>query len=169
MYDSITPSSIPAGATMVAGYVDGWYANMPAMASRFPSAVRVPIAVFAHTDDGIVLDVETGDATPAQATGWVQMRRSHGVDPTVYCDSSTWPAVRAAFQAAGVPEPHYWIAEYDGVPTIPAGAIAKQYKSTDPWDISAVADYWPGVDPPPPPPAPAPASLDSRRLDEEIR
>jgi hypothetical protein len=175
MYDGITAADLPADATMVAGYVDGLYANMPALAARFPSASRIGIAVFAHTDDGIVLDVETGDATPAQAPGWVVMRRSHGLDPTVYCNTDTWPAVRQAFAAAGVPEPHYWIAQYDGVATIPAGAVAKQYESAGPWDVSVVADYWPGVDPlPPPPPPPAPAPVpppvaDRRRLDEEVR
>lgn len=149
MYDSINPSSIPVDAALVAGYVDGLYRNMDALAARFPNALRVPIAVFPSTDDGLVLDVETGDATPAQAPGWVQMRRAAGVDPTVYCNTDTWPAVRAAFQAAGVSEPHYWIAQYDGVAAIPAGAIAKQFESTDPWDLSVVADYWPGVDPAP--------------------
>jgi hypothetical protein len=172
MYDGITPSNLPAGAAMVAGYVDGWYANMTEMAARFPGATRVGIAVHASTDDGIVLDVETGDASPSQAPGWVVMRRSHGLDPSVYCNTDTWPAVRAAFAAAGVPEPHYWIAQYDNAAVIPAGAIAKQYQETDPWDVSVVADYWPGVDPvpaPPPPPPPAPAPFDRRRLDEEIR
>ncbi|MFE9421662.1 hypothetical protein ACFYNO_01730 [Kitasatospora sp. NPDC006697] len=171
MYDSVSPSSIPAGAPMVAGYVDGRYANLTALAARFPSAVRVAIAVFASTDAGVVLDVENGDATPAQAPGWVRMRRSHGVDPTVYCNTDTWPAVRQAFAAAGVAAPHYWIAQYDGVAAIPAGAVAKQYRSTDSWDLSIVADYWPGVDPAPvQAPVPAPARpMDRRRLDEEVR
>ena len=46
----------------------------------------------------------------------------------MYCSLSTWPAVRSAFSSAGVDEPHYWIAHYDGDPTIPDGAIAKQYR-----------------------------------------
>src|SRR5207249_6099906 len=36
-------------------------------------------------------------------------------------------SVRLAFAAQRVAEPYYWIASYDGDPTIPAGAIAKQY------------------------------------------
>jgi hypothetical protein len=94
--------------------------------------------------------VETGDATPAQAPGWVKARRAAGADPTVYCSASLWPTVRAAFTAAGVAQPHYWIAHYDGDPTIPAGAVAKQYvdppNSGGHWDLSAVAGHWPGVD-----------------------
>lgn len=146
MYDAVTPSNIPPGAMMVAGYVDGDYANMGAMAARFPHAIRVGIAARASTNAGTVLDVEKGDATPAQAPGWVQMRRAAGVDPTVYCNSSTWPAVKAAFAAAGVRPPHYWIAKYDGNPAIPAGAVAKQYSNPGPFDLSAVADVWPGID-----------------------
>ncbi|MDH6116923.1 hypothetical protein ABH930_000342 [Kitasatospora sp. GAS204A] len=149
MYDAVTAANVPAGATLVAGYGDGYYQNVAAFRARFPGATVVEIAVFAHDDLGQVLDVETGDATPAQAPGWVQMRRAAGVDPTVYCDTSTWPAVRSAFQSAGVAEPHYWIAQYDNNPTIPAGAIAKQYQDPGPYDLSSVADYWPGVDPTP--------------------
>jgi hypothetical protein len=166
MYDGITVSNLPAGAPLYAGYVDGLYANVSELRRRFPGTVVVPIAVFAHTDDGLVLDVETGDATPAQAPGWVVMRRHHGVDPTVYCNSSTWASVRAAFAAAGVPEPHYWIAQYDGNPSIPSGAIAKQYRSAAGWDASAVADYWPGVDPAQTPTSAPPAQTQEDPMDQ---
>jgi len=134
---------------MVAAYVDGHYANIGAMKLRFPHALLVPIAVFASTNAGIVLDVEKGDATPGQAPGWVVKRRKAGVDPTVYCSESLWPTVRQSFHSLHVPEPHYWIAHYDGVALLPEGAIAKQYRNTPGYDISVVADYWPGVDPKP--------------------
>jgi hypothetical protein len=150
MYDSITPTDIPLTAAMVAGYVDGPFAWSPAGWARFSSAVHVRIATRASTNDGHVLDVEPGDATATQAVAWVLMRRRAGADPTVYCGQSAWAAIQAAFAAAHVTQPHYWVAHYDGDPTIPAGAVAKQY--TDPpnsgghWDLSAVADHWPGVD-----------------------
>jgi hypothetical protein len=146
MYDAVTVANIPAGALMVAGYVDGHYANLAAMRARFPHALIVPIAVRASTNDGLVLDIETGDATPAEGPGWVTMRRAAGEDPSVYCNTSTWPAVKAAFASAGVTPPHYWVAQYDGNPAIPAGAVAKQYSNPGPFDISAVADHWPGID-----------------------
>lgn len=162
MYDGVTPTRIPAGATLVAGYVNGAYANLPALRLRFPHATCVGVAVTAGFDGGVVLDVEKGDASPAKAPGWVRMRRAAGVDPTVYCDTSTWSEVRAAFHAAGVAEPHYWIADWDGEASVPAGAVAKQYRNESGYDLSAVAAYWPGVDPKPgtPPPArpTAPAS-----------
>lgn len=164
MYDAVTVASVPAGATLVAGYGDGYYQNTAAFRARFPHATVVEIAVFARDDLGTVLDVENGDATPAQAPGWVQARRAAGVDPTVYCNSSTWPAVRAAFQSAGVGEPHYWVARYDGDPTIPVGAIAKQYQDPGPYDLSSVADYWPGVDPAP---SPTPVQEDDMPFTED--
>lgn len=152
MYDSVTPTAIPRDAEMVAGYLaPSRFAWSAAEWALFPRAVKVRIAIFASVDDGHVLDVEPGDATPEQAPGWVRMRRASGVDPTVYCNLSTWPAVRAAFFAQQVREPHYWIARYDNKAVMIPGAVAKQY--ADPathggghYDLSIVADYWPGVD-----------------------
>lgn len=150
MYDSVTAGDIPNGAHMVAGYVDGHYKNVDALYKRFPHAVVVGIAVNSHTNDGHVLDVESGDATPTEAVQWVIMRRHAGKDPTVYTNSSEWPLVKEAFRAAGVTGPHYWIAQWDGDTTIPGGAVAKQYKTgtrDNHYDTSSVHDYWPGVDP----------------------
>jgi len=155
MYDGIDSdaSVIPTSAQLVAGYVDGNYAWSAADWARFPHSVHVPIAVHPTTNAGIVLDCEPGNCSPAQAVDWVVMRRKAGADPTVYCNqenpSTGLPAVRAAFKARGVAEPHYWVANYDGNTAIPAGTIAKQYESTSRWDLSSVADYWPGVDPAP--------------------
>lgn len=149
MFDAVSPGALPRSAVLVAGYDDGLYNNVAKIRAQFPHALLVDITVSSRHNWGHVLDVETGDATAAEAPGWVLMRRAAGVDPSVYCNSSTWPSVRAAFRAAGVAEPHYWIARYDGDPTIPAGAVAKQYLNTPGWDESSVADYWPGVDPAP--------------------
>ena len=149
MYDAVTVSAIPDGSVLVAGYVNGSYANLSGLRARFPHALVVGVTVTAGADEGQVLDVESGDASPAEAPGWVERRRAAGADPTVYCNASTWPAVRAAFSAAGVAAPHFWIADYDGDPAIPAGAVAKQYASNENYDTSAVAAYWPGVDPTP--------------------
>jgi hypothetical protein len=74
------------------------------------------------------------------------MRRRAGCDPSVYCALSTWPAVRQAFAAAGVPEPHYWIASWNASQVIPPGAVALQYEAMGSYDLSLVDAYWPGVD-----------------------
>lgn len=168
MYDSITPGDIPLTAAVVLGYVNGTFEWSAAGWARFPHAVKVRCATRATVNDGHVLDVEKGDATAEQAPGWVQMRRRAGLaTPTVYCSASAWPSVRAAFAAAGVAAPLYLIAHYDGDPTIPAGAIGKQYRdppgSGGHWDLSVVADHWPGVDP-----TPAPAQEDDVELTDKL-
>jgi hypothetical protein len=158
-YDSTDPNAIPASAEMVAGYIDGINRKVvmaweSAFQGRFKSAVQVRIAVLPWTNDGHVLDVETGDATPGSAPGWVRMRRAAGVDPTVYCNRANWAEIRQAFQTQGVPEPHYWLAAYDNDPTIPDGCVAKQYANEvftgGNYDLSSVAPVWPGVDNPTP-------------------
>lgn len=146
MYDNVNASEIPPGAQMVGGYVDGLYAWSAADWARFPSAVKVRIAVFPTTDDGEVIDIEQGNGTPADAPGWVHMRRASGADPSVYCSASILPTVRNAFRAAGIPEPHYWAAWWGGPPVLLPGTVAVQYAHATPSDISVVADYWPGVD-----------------------
>lgn len=161
MFDGITASALPVGAVMVAGYVDGHWPDAPALAERFPHALLVRIAVSASTNDGVVLDVETGDATPEEAVNWVLARRHAGVEPSVYCGEAAWSSVKAAFSTHDVPQPHYWVAQYDNVAVLPVGAIAKQFKSTPGWDESVVADYWPGVDP-----APIPAAAAALEEDE---
>lgn len=153
MYDAVTASNIPRNAQMVAGYSDTIKIPQWTQAdwNLFPNAVKVSIVKKASSNWGHVLDVEVGDATPAQAPGWVQARRVDGGDPTIYCNESTWPAVEQAFSNAGVARPHYWIAKYDGVASLPLawinrGAVAKQYNDPGPYDLSIVMDFWPGVD-----------------------
>lgn len=169
--DSIDPSLIPTNTPLIGGYVDGRFGPDHALFGEpgwdasswnlFPNSVHVRIAVFATTNDGNVGDVEFGDITPAQAPAWVQMRRAAGVQPSIYCSLSEWPSVRSAFQSAGVAEPPYWIAAYDGTTDIYAGSVARQYDNGTgivgpsvggAYDSSAVVDYWPGIDPVPVPP-----------------
>ncbi len=169
--DSIDPAAIPKDTPLVGYYVDGWYGpdhaafgkpgwDAAAVAS-FPDSIMVGIAVRPGTNAGIVGDCEAFDMTNQQIVSWVVMRRQAGTDPTVYCSRANWDAVRAAFAAAGVQEPHWWIADYDGTTDIYPGAVARQYDNgtgfvgpsvNGAYDSSAVADHWPGVDPAPAPP-----------------
>lgn len=149
MYDAVSPNNVPSNATMVAGYIDGAYQSYNGLVARCPNAIHVPIAVHSTTNNGIVGDVEAGDMTPSNCVGWVVRRRAAGVDPTIYCSQSFWPQVRAAFKSQGVVEPHYWIAAYHTPPqaTMIDGAVAHQYTDYQGlYDISVVADFWPGVD-----------------------
>lgn len=157
MYDAVTAANIvkkDQRPALVAGYIDRiklapWSAEDWAL---FPDARKVTIVKKASTRDGHVLDVEPGDATPEQAPGWAAQRRADGFAyPTIYCNRSTWPAVKKAFADQRIDPPLYWIATATGRPEIPDGAIAAQYllDVAPGIDISVVADYWPGVDPAP--------------------
>lgn len=160
-YDSIdsTVTALPDGADLYAGYDDGHWPDAAAIASRFPDKTVLRVTVFATDNEGDVLDVERGDATPAEAPGWVQARRTAGHGgPLVYCSLNTWPLVRQAFTDAKVPEPGYWIAAYPGNgPQLYPGSVGHQYgqgPAGTNYDRSVFVDYLPGIDPAPKPTAP---------------
>lgn len=161
MYDSTSPWDIPRDAEMVAYYVDGRYAWPQEWLDMFPNAVKVSISAIGQRT-AQVGDVEVGCIwPPANAVPWVLRARADGYDPTIYVNElNDWGPVRQAFRNAGVPEPHYLVARYNGVREIPPGAIGRQFAhphdgdgvANNPWetgkhyDLSIVADYWPGVD-----------------------
>lgn len=149
MYDGVTASSLPLGGWGYLFYVDGTYANGTAVKARTPGKVHIPVTIGrTAAARGMVLDVETGDATPADAYTWCRNYPGSNTDLTIYCNSSSWAAVKSAL-AGLTTKPNYLIAQYDNIATIPAGAIGKQYKNTAGYDESVVANYWPGVDPAP--------------------
>jgi hypothetical protein len=146
-------------AARVAGYINGAYARSQADWDLVPNA-------------GDVLDVETGDATPDQAAGWVRMRKAAGLyRPTVYCSRSSVPMVRAVTGSyiLGV-DYDIWVADYTGSPhevTAPGSPVATcaatQYVSISNYDMSAVYDSaWPHRTPPAPPAPPLPGGAVSQ-------
>lgn len=157
MYDGI--NSLAHGiaqqfphAEIVAGYVDGEYAWSADEWALFPNASKVEISVNAANKTGDVLDVERGDATPAQAHDWIIARRAAGYDrPTIYCSYALVPQVRLETRelALGV-DYDIWVARWDNVqnpPPMPgptATYAAKQYQTTTGYDLSVVYDDgWP--------------------------
>lgn len=146
MYDSTNAFDIPASASIVAGYVDGKYAWSAADWARFDGAIKVRIAVFASTNDGDVLDVEQGDATPQQAPGWIMMRQAAGLAvPTIYCAASMVGLIRSLCDGLTY---DLWTADYNGVPHITGTAQATQY--ADPnygsgghYDLTLCTPEWP--------------------------
>lgn len=163
MFDAITPSRIPANPQMVAGYVNGNWPSYFEMLALFPHAMHVSIAV-STAADAQVLDCENGDATPAECPSWAARQRSRGQEPTVYMSESLWPYVVHEFWKAKMPEPQWWVANYDGNAVMIPGAVGKQYHNTAGYDVSIVADYWPGIDPKPVPhPTPTPLPEDEMK------
>lgn len=161
MFDSTTPWDIPRDAELIAYYVDGAYAWPSAWLDMFPNAKKVSISAIGQRV-AQVGDVEVGCIWPPQnAVPWVLRARAAGYDPWIYTNElNDWLAVRQAFWSAGVPEPHYWTARYNGVREIPAGALGRQFAhphdgdgiADRPWetgahyDLSVMADHLPGVD-----------------------
>lgn len=159
MYDSVTVADLPTGGDLYLGYANGRYKNYEQVKARFPLVPIVSVATQA-TCDAQVLDVENHDATPAQAPAWCTRQRNRGQIPTVYCIISALPEVKAEFKKQRVSEPNWFIAHYDNKPVLPPGMVAKQYGGNlvGHYDLSVVADYWPGVDPlPVPHPSPIPS------------
>lgn len=121
MYDSTTPAkSIPKRARAVAGYVDGRWPTFYSLASLFPHALRVSIAVFA-TAGADFLDIEAGNAKPAQAPGWVNRQRAaHNPRPGVYSSLDGMISTLAELEHAGIKreEVKVWIAHPTGKPHI---------------------------------------------------
>jgi len=117
MFDSIDVTQIPVGPLAVAGYVDGAFQTMTELAARFPHALRLSIAV-SPAHDADCLDVETGDASPAEVPGWYDRQRARGVArPCIYANASTMqagiiPLVRSGRIAR--PLVRLWSAHYSG-------------------------------------------------------
>lgn len=173
MRDSTTAADIPAaGADIIAGYGNGRYAWSKEDWARFPHAQHARIDVNGSDADGCsILDVETGDATPAQAPGWIRRRHAlHGGRATVYCNRATMPAVVQHCKADGLvlgADWVLWVATGDGTKTLPDmhGVVAVQDRwqnlTGGHWDESIVYDdHWHA---PAPKPAPAPAPPPAER------
>lgn len=165
MYDATNPILMPNDGDLYAGYVGGQWPTFSQLPALFPGKKYVSIAVNS-TEAAQVGDVENGDITSPKSLVWVRWRRSLGLDPTLYASTSMWfdgnptkgiPSVVAVFAAAHEPLPHWWEANYSSGPYLRSGSnatVAHQYTDfQDHYDISIVADYWPGVDSAPTPAA----------------
>ena len=145
MFDSVTPSAIPTNAAAAACYVNGSFANCTAIKLRTPHAKHLTISVNASTDADC-LDVETGDATPAQAPGWVRKQHARGVKrPVVYANTSTMPQVIEVLTNNGIKRSEYlvWTAHYTGVAHIEPGSDATQYEEDRARDLDlSLCEPW---------------------------
>jgi hypothetical protein len=138
IYDSVTPSAIPAGHE-IATYADGPFAVSP-------SAVAGKQVLWIDTNGSdphaSALDVEPGDVTPTQAGTWAaqKLQANPQGQAIIYTMQSEWPAAQAAVQSA-VPageQSHvrWWIADPTGVPHMVPGASATQWYWGSSYDIS---------------------------------
>jgi hypothetical protein len=124
MYDTIEPSLIPPNPEAVAGYVGGNWPTFNELVTKFPKAKHLSIAVNS-AEDAECLDVEAGDASPADVPAWVHRQEARDQRyPVIYASLSTWPQIEAV---VGRLQIRRWVADYDGIAEVPAGYNAKQY------------------------------------------
>jgi hypothetical protein len=146
IYDSVTPSAIPAGQR-AAVYVNGSYA---ASADQVAGHGKVLwIDTNGSDPNANILDVEPGDATPAGAAVWVGQRlqaHPHSV-AIVYTMMSDWSTVQA--DVAQLPawmhsHVRYWIADPTGQPHVVPGASATQWYWGSGYDITTAVPGFEG-------------------------
>lgn len=140
MYDSVTPSAIPAHQAG-AVYSTGAYSASPGQIRHLGHALWIDTT--GHNYSASVLDVEPGDATPSQAASWAfhRLQANHHALARIYTMRSQWPAAQAAVR--GLPgwmqaQVRWWIADPTGVPHIVPGASATQWYWGSSYDLSLV-------------------------------
>ena len=129
LYDSVTPSSLPAGQP-AAVYANGSYAVSPSQVAGHRSVLWIDTN--GSDPRANVLDVEPGDATPVGAAQWVQAKLSTQPHSTaiVYTMMSDWQQVKENVAALPIwmqQHVQYWIADPTGSPHIVPGSSATQW------------------------------------------
>lgn len=139
MYDSTEPDSAPttllpgtASPLMIAYYVSAFAAPTK---SKFPSGTQfVTIDQRGNHTEADVVDMESGAVFPASAVNsWL---KKAGGNKVVYAT----PSNKAALDATKPPAYSWWAAEWDNSQTVPAGAVAHQFKSGGSYDTSVVSN-----------------------------
>lgn len=140
-YDSVTPSSIPAGRSLAA-YATGNYAASPAQVAGHGPVTWIDTTGTDYAASA--LDVEPGDATPSAAAAWAfhRLRANPRALARIYTMRSEWGAVQAAvgnLPAQMRSRVRWWIADPTGVPHIVPGADATQWYWGHSYDISTAS------------------------------
>jgi hypothetical protein len=164
--DSIRVGSLTAGLKVYAGYAYGSFDNWAALVARFEAsgARLVSISPAVETAERVAcLDIEPGNATPADAPAFQRLGRG-GVTakPVYYCSAGDAHLVSAALAAAGFARDAYclWTAHWISREHICGPAVCG-YPQADATQWASVPDYdsdvWDAavfaVPAPPPPPA----------------
>lgn len=145
IYDSTTPSALPSDHTN-AVYANGAYAASPA---QVPGHHRLWIDASGGDPSAGALDIESGDAVPAGAAGWVQAHlrdQPHSV-AIIYTSRSEWPAVQGSVGSLPRSEQshvRYWIADPTGHRHVVPGSSATQWYWGKNYDISTATPNFEG-------------------------
>ena len=129
MYDAVEVTQIPKTAEAVAGYTAGNWPTYNELLKQFPKAHHVSIAIAAKYD-AQCLDIEAGDATPADAPSWVRRQHARNVKrPILYASLSVMPDVKQALFKDHIKRSEFrlWVAHYTYKPHIEPGYDATQW------------------------------------------
>jgi hypothetical protein len=139
IYDSVTPTQIPSNQQQVAVYGNGSYQASWSDVHGRHSVLWIDTN---GSNPGCnVLDVEPGNATPANSAQWVKARLAEQPNSIaiVYTMRSDWSQVKGAIGSLpGQLQSHvrYWIADPTGVPHIVPGSSATQWYWGANYDIT---------------------------------
>lgn len=114
--DSTDPFAIPLdGLNSAWGYGDGAFVWPSSGWARFQPPI-VPLSiVVSPLNVGDILDVETGDATPADCPGWnSRFSRPGRRAATFYCSRTTWPLIVNALGLSVARKVDFIVATLDG-------------------------------------------------------
>lgn len=128
--DSVTAANLPATQKYGLYYVDGDYANEPAVRLRLPKAKLLGITVTGKTGKNVAAcDCEEGDMSIPQTVAWVAKQIDLDVDPLiVYANAERWNGgLKTALAKRGA-RIKRWVADYPGTGAkVPKGFDAHQY------------------------------------------
>ena len=114
MLDSVNADALPSGDYAYAGYVDGDWPSYSVIKARFPDSDILSITV-SSGDDADCIDMESGDATVAEAVAWLERKLAAGVSrPCVYADVSTMSSALGELErsAGTLDRIRIWTAHY---------------------------------------------------------
>ncbi|HMG62697.1 MAG TPA: hypothetical protein VK599_07095 [Streptosporangiaceae bacterium] len=147
MLDAVNLPALEAHAgeaQALAGYVNGRWPTFPALVSKYGKTGKYLLSIDVQGNPALgaqALDVESGDATIAQAPGWTKETQAEGKKardgrwfPKLYSSISGGNALIAALAAAGIrrDEYMYWSAHYTpGYPHICGPSTCRQGPQAD--------------------------------------
>lgn len=127
-YDAATSQNVPSGV-YAAFYVNGFVwapSEIRRMSRVFGVSVRSDPS---YARVARCLDIERGAATVKDLVPFMQERAAHvgGFhDVVAYVNRSNWDRAKQAVHAAGLPDPHWWVATLDGT-DIPSAWACQQF------------------------------------------
>ena len=145
MYDGINTDAAAihahAPTAPVACYINGLFAWSPAQEHLFARKIR--ISVMAGQPDAAkyarVLDVERGDARPADVPAFLNVRDTVKPNGTVYCSLAAVPSVLAVL---GGRRTRWWLAWYWGRPGHPSAAQVLAQLEAETGETIPADDLW---------------------------